>query len=282
MGRRLGRLPQDVLAENPGYPCRPWNNTGPFRKFLYTSFLDNTPADRFATELIRMEGSALGGGPAGFAIASQNDAPMAAKAQILAKAFLAAELKCARCHDAPSHPYDQADLFGLAGLLAGSRTAQVATSTVQSQAGGRPPAVSVTLTAGETVEPHWNLSAIRGETVCTGFPLSRPPCATACPCLITSPTNARFAPVLVNRLWKRYLGVGLVEPVDDWDASPKAQNPALLDALARELMGHDYDLKDVARLIPRFGTHLSGCRRHSGDRPGGVPCASSDVGRAVA
>ena len=33
--------------------------------------------------------------------------------------------------------------------------------------------------------------------------------------MITGPANKRFAPVLVNPLWKRYMGVGLVEPVDD-------------------------------------------------------------------
>ena len=64
-------------------------------------------------------GAPLGGGPAGFGIAPQNDAPMAAKAHVLAKAFLAAEMKCARCHDAPFHPYDQADLFGLAAHARG-------------------------------------------------------------------------------------------------------------------------------------------------------------------
>jgi hypothetical protein len=241
---------QDVLAENPGILKPTLNNTGPFRKYLYTAFLDNTPADRFATELIRMEGTALGGGPAGFGIASQNDAPMAAKAQILAKAFLAAEMKCARCHDAPFHPYDQSDLFGLAGLLAGKALEVPATSTVRSQPGGRAPAVSVTLEAGESVEPHWNLAAVGEDDPPDGLLPPNPSSRDRLALRITAATNRRFAPVLVNRLWKRYLGVGLVEPVDDWDgASPKTLSSALLGALARELMTHDYDLKHLARLI---------------------------------
>ena len=73
--------------------------------------------DRFATELITMEGSASYGGPAGFAVASQNDLPMAAKAQIVSSAFLANEMKCARCHDAPNHPFEQGDLFKMAAML---------------------------------------------------------------------------------------------------------------------------------------------------------------------
>lgn len=263
---------QDVLAENPGILKPTLNNTGPFRKYLYNAFLDNTPGDRFATELIRMEGSALGGGPAGFAIASQNDAPMAAKAQVIAKAFLAAEFKCARCHDAPFHPYDQSDLFGLAGLLAGKAVSVPATSTVRSQEGGRAPAVSVTLEAGESVEPHWNLSTIRDDSV---DPELLPPNATSrdrLAVLITSPSNKRFSQVFVNRLWRRYLGAGLVEPVDDWDGSRKTRNSALLDVLARELMTHDYDLKHVARLIFASRTYQAVVRpAGAASSPSGAP-----------
>jgi hypothetical protein len=66
--------------------------------------------------------------------------------------------------------------------------------------------------------------------------------------LVTSPSNDRFAKVIVNRLWKRYLGQGLVEPVDDWENSAPS-HPELLEYLARELITSGYDLKHVARLI---------------------------------
>ena len=70
---------QDVLAENPGILKPELNNTGPFRWWIHESFVDNKPIDRFATELITMEGSIYYGGPAGFVMASQNDAPLAEK-----------------------------------------------------------------------------------------------------------------------------------------------------------------------------------------------------------
>ncbi len=108
---------QDVLAENPGIIKPQLNNTGPFRTWIHESFLDNKPMDRFATELIVMSGSVYGGAPAGFAMATENDAPMAEKASIVCKAFLAAEMRCARCHDAPHHKFEQKDLFGLAAML---------------------------------------------------------------------------------------------------------------------------------------------------------------------
>ncbi|HEX8203189.1 MAG TPA: DUF1553 domain-containing protein, partial [Isosphaeraceae bacterium] len=242
---------QDVLAENPSLLKPTLNNTGPFRRFLYQSFLDNTPFDRLVTELIRMEGSPLGGGPAGFGIATENDAPPAAKAHVLAKAFLAADMKCARCHDAPFHPFLQEDLFGLAGLLDGKTQRIPATSTVRRQEGGRAPAVSVSLKAGDEVAPSWNLTDLGPEALPEGLlPADAGP-RERLAALVTSPRNARFAPVLVNRLWTRFLGVGLVEPVDDWDAGGEPRDPELLAALARELVAHDYDLKHVARLIFR-------------------------------
>src|SRR5439155_9461431 len=79
---------QDVLAENPGILKPDLNNTGPFRWWLHQSFSDNVPIDRMAAELIEMDGSLTQGAPAAFSQATLNDAPMAAKADIIATAFL--------------------------------------------------------------------------------------------------------------------------------------------------------------------------------------------------
>jgi hypothetical protein len=107
----------DVLAENPNVLKPSLNNSGPFRWYLYDMLRDNVAVDRWVTGLLQMEGSTLGGGPAGFAMASDNDVPMAAKAHIVSSAFLGANMKCARCHDAPYHDWTQRDLFSLAAML---------------------------------------------------------------------------------------------------------------------------------------------------------------------
>ena len=36
---------------------------------------------------------------------------------------------------------------------------------------------------------------------------------------MTDPSNEYFSGAMVNRLWKHFLGVGLVEPVDDLRAA---------------------------------------------------------------
>jgi hypothetical protein len=66
---------------------------------------------------------------------------------------------------------------------------------------------------------------------------------------ITDPRNRNFSGAMVNRLWKHFMGVGLVEPVDDLRASNPPTNPELWAALNREFVSHDYDVKHVMRLI---------------------------------
>jgi len=241
---------QDVLAENPRILKPTLNNTGPFRWHVYESFRDNVAFDRFVTELMLMQGGVYEGGPAAFGAATQNDVPMAAKAHVLAKAFLAADLKCARCHDAPFHPYEQEDLFGLAAMLANEPLEVPESSTVPFEEGGRIPAVSITLMAGDEVEPHADLELLATDDEVEAFLDPNASDRERLAARITAPTNPRFAQVIVNRVWKRYIGVGLVEPVDDWDhRSAKPSHPELLEALASDFVRSGYDLKALARRI---------------------------------
>ena len=66
---------------------------------------------------------------------------------------------------------------------------------------------------------------------------------------ITDPANPRFARSIVNRLWKRYLGLGLFEPVDDFRLDVPPSHPELLDWLAHDFVAHGCDLKHTIRLI---------------------------------
>ena len=240
---------QDVLAENPNIVNPTLNNTGPFRWWIHESFLDNKPFDRFATELVLMEGSQYFGGPAGFALATENDVPMAAKAHIVGQAFLALEMKCARCHDAPYHDFKQRDLFSLAAML--KRDVQEVPKTSSIPGGDdavKSLLVEVTLKPGEKVAPQWSFAQLVPDAVPDGILRDAADTRERAAALVTSARNQRFAQVIVNRLWKRYLGRGLVEPVDDWETA-KPSDPELLDYLARQLVHSGYDLKHVARLI---------------------------------
>ena len=156
----------DVLAENPNLINPTLNNTGPFRWWLHESLLDHKPLDLLVTELLRLEGSERGGGPAGFGVATQNDVPAAAKGIIVAGAFLGVEMKCARCHDAPTHAAKQSELFQLAAMLEKKPLKVPATSSVpldHLRIGGRTPLIEVTPRAGLGGRAGVALCAVRGR-----------------------------------------------------------------------------------------------------------------------
>ncbi|MBI5768133.1 MAG: DUF1549 domain-containing protein [Verrucomicrobia bacterium] len=209
----------EVLAENPNLINPTLNNTGPFRWWLHESLVDRKPLDLFVTELVRLEGSERFGGPAGFGVASQNDVPLAAKGIILGSAFLGVEMKCARCHDAPTHSSKQRDLVQLAAMLETKPLKVPATSSVvmdHLRLGGRQPMIEVTLSPGTSVAPAWPFASFCDEA--TAAALAEHPDQTRdrLAALITAPQNERFAQVMANRIWERFMGRGLVATVGDW------------------------------------------------------------------
>lgn len=241
----------DVLAENPNIINPTLNNTGPFRWWLYESLLDNKPADLFVTELIRMEGSERFGGPAGFGTAAQNDLPMAAKGIIVSSAFLGVEMKCARCHDAPSHVSRQKDLLQLAAMLKQETVKLPESSSVPAgrlQQTGRKPLIEVTLEPGVEVQASWPFERFCDESLAdtlAEFPENTRDRLAA---LITAPQNERFAQVMVNRIWQRLMGRGLVANVSDWEKG-EPSHPDLLRWLGHQFVQSGYDVKAVSRLI---------------------------------
>ena len=54
---------------------------------------------------------------------------------------------------------------------------------------------------------------------------------------------------IVNRLWERFFGRGLVMPLDQMHAENEPSHPELLDWLARDFVAHGYDLQRLIRGI---------------------------------
>ncbi len=244
----------DLLAENPTLLNQSLNSTGPFRWFLHDSLRDGKPLDRMVTELILMRGSPHEGGSAGFALAGENDAPLAAKGHIIASAFLGIELQCARCHDSPYHSTTQQDLYALAAMLNRKQLAPPKTSRVPDAffaSIGRESLIRVTLKPDVQVQPAWPFASVTGvEDGPSIDALMHNPDDTRerLAALITAPHNHRFPQVVVNHLWNRLMGAGLLQPVDDWEGNV-ASHPALLQWLADELVLQGYDVRQVLRQI---------------------------------
>jgi hypothetical protein len=66
---------------------------------------------------------------------------------------------------------------------------------------------------------------------------------------LTARENPYFARALVNRVWRNFMGRGLVEAEDDLRQTNPASNEELLDALARDFAEHRYDVRHLIRTI---------------------------------
>ncbi len=244
----------DLLAENPTLINASLNSTGPFRGFLLDALRDGKGLDRMVSELMMMRGDIGQGGSAGFALAGENDAPMAAKGHIIASSFLGIEMQCARCHDSPYHSTTQRDLYALSAMLARKTVTVPATSRVPAgffEKKGRESLIKVTLKPDEPVPPEWPFAAVTGaqDSAAINRLMEDPQDSRErLAALVTAPENRRFARVQVNRLWKRFMGAGFVEPAHDWEGR-EASHPELLDWLASEWVANGYDVRHLMRLI---------------------------------
>lgn len=72
---------------------------------------------------------------------------------------------------------------------------------------------------------------------------------------LRSPDNPYFAKAIVNRVWAQYLGVGIVNPVDDLNLANAPSNQRLLDYLATGFIESGYDLKWLHREILNSDTY---------------------------
>ncbi len=73
---------------------------------------------------------------------------------------------------------------------------------------------------------------------------------------IVSRDNPLTARTFVNRLWKLYFGSGLATPLDDLGRQGTLPtHPEMLDWLALEFMGNDWNVKQMIRLLVTSGTY---------------------------
>jgi hypothetical protein len=161
--------------------------------------------------------------------------------------FLGMSITCARCHNHPLEKWTQdqywsmASLFSRVGLKNGDRMGEVA---VQAQPEGE--------------APHPRRGFAMPPTPLDGKPLaadSRLDRRAYFAEWLTSKDNPYFAKALVNRVWRNFLGRGLVEAEDDLRQTNPPTNAELFDALAKEFVERKYDVKSLIRLIMTSATY---------------------------
>ena len=187
------------------------------------------PYDRFVRELINPTPQAAGfiKGIVWRGVVNASQAPPMQAAQNVSQVFLGINLKCASCHDSFISDWKLADAYGLAGIFADGP-----------------------LEMHRCDQPTGQFAPLQFLYPSLGSIDSKAPTAERLKQLsetITRPENGRLARTIVNRLWARLLGRGLVEPVDEMDNPPWSAD--LLDFLATDLVDHGYDLKHTIELI---------------------------------
>ncbi|RTE55073.1 DUF1553 domain-containing protein [Arenibacter aquaticus] len=71
--------------------------------------------------------------------------------------------------------------------------------------------------------------------------------------VMVKPENGRLYRTLTNRFWKRFMGRGIIEPVDEMDNEP--WNADLLDWLAADFVDSGYDIKHLIKMIVTSKTY---------------------------
>jgi hypothetical protein len=75
---------------------------------------------------------------------------------------------------------------------------------------------------------------------------------------LTAPDNPYFARAVVNRVWRNFMGRGLVEAEDDLRATNPPSNPELLDALCDQLTSSGMRLRPLVALIMKSSVYQLG------------------------
>ena len=197
--------------------------------WLYAALENNKPYDEFVRELVnpKPESEGFTKGIVWRGVVNASMVPAMQASQNVSQVFMGVNLKCASCHDSFIDDWSLADAYGLAGVYSEDRLEMVECD--------KP--------TGETAAPRFLYPSL-GTIDPTA---SRPDRMARLAEIVTGRQNGRLTRTLVNRLWQRFFGHGLVTSVDEMDKP--AWNPAVLDWLAEDFADHGYDIKHLIAVI---------------------------------
>lgn len=216
-----------------------------FHHWIHQSVAQNKPLDVFARELITARGSTYSHPQANYF--RPNRDPVA-RAKAAAQIFLGTRLQCAECHDHPFDRWTQNDYYDWAGLFARINYKVLSNNRdIDSDRHEWKGEQIVFLDRhGAVPNPRTGQSARPRFLGDSEIRVSDQPLADLADWLTRS-DNRWFARVQANRIWHHLMGRGLVDPPDDFRATNPPSHPALLDALAADLVEHGYDARHLMR-----------------------------------
>ena len=208
-----------------------------FHRWLRTQLLTNRPYDQWVRELLTATGNSGRYGPVNFFRAARTPIDLT---RSVSQAFLGIRMDCAQCHHHPFEKWGQDDFYGMAGFFKGLKHTPLGPGRELVYHGGYQP-TRIPL-VNQLVLPR-----PPGGIGIENFGESDPRVKLAE--WVTRPDNPYFSRLVANRIWKQFLGRGLVEPEDDFRSTNPPTNPALLDHLAETLVANRFDLKKLMHHI---------------------------------
>lgn len=215
-------------------------------RWLYESLAENKPYDQFVRELIAPPTNESRGFIEGIRWRGNVSAGQTVEiqfAQSVGQSLLGINLKCASCHDSFIDRWKLEESYGLAAIYA--------SGPLDIHRCDKP--------TGQTAKAAWlfpELGQIDPQA-------AQPERLKQLAALLTHPENGRLTRTIVNRLWHRLMGRGIVHPTDAMQTEP--WNDDLLDYLAWHLAEQRYDLKQTLTLIATSQAYQSRTQAVSGN-----------------
>jgi hypothetical protein len=219
-------------------------------RWIRDSIAGNKPFDQFVREVVAAQGS-CGKNPGGNfwrVFQSPDDA-----SEAVCQVFLGIRLMCAKCHDHPFEKWVQTDYYGMSAFFSqvsrktGRRSEDLVIFRTESSAKAVHPKT------GQVLDPKY----LGGASVpVSGQQDARELLAE----WMTRKDNPLLARATVNRLWSHLFGRGIIDPVDDIRSSNPPVNGPLLDALTKDFLDHDYDVRYILRTMLNSRTYQLSAR----------------------
>lgn len=243
-------------------------------QWIKDSIEQNKPYDQMVHELLTAEGYIFENGATGYYL-RDSGMPLDNMANTT-RVFLGTQIGCAQCHDHPFEEWTQFEFYEMAAYTYGINTRsrpQVVTDirkiskkhnlnpdeiqTLRRMV--RPLSYKVSENPRKIIKLPKDYKyddAKPNEKVApnTIFGESAKPTNALSPRdafakWMTSADNPRFAMTIANRLWKRVMGIGLIEPADDIIDPNDATNPELLEHLTQEMIRLNFNMKEFMRIL---------------------------------
>jgi len=221
------------------------NNAPPFYKnaLLYYNWLGdrigaNVPIDRIVVDLLSASGGTVSNPPVNY---YQTELDKLKLSENIAQVFMGMRIQCAQCHNHPFDRWTMDDYYGFNAFFA-----QIGRKNTDD------PQEVIVFNGKSGESQHFLTKANMRPKFLGGEEPEIKPGEDRRRVMaewLASDRNPYFSRNIANLIWAHFMGVGVVDPVDDVRVSNPPSNPELLDELARHLREYKYDVRRLVRDI---------------------------------